>query len=136
MAIDPLPFSELLGIKLLSVAPERVEGELAVRDDLCTRPAVLHGGALMAHADTLGAIATVHHLPALELRAHAPGQHGEQHHPPHDEIDSEPGRYGHWRRSVLCRLSSGQACSISTRVPQKSLGCRNSTGLPCAPILG
>ena len=63
MAIDPLPFSELLGIKLLSVAPERVEGELAVRDDLCTRPAVLHGGALMALADTLGAIATVHNLP-------------------------------------------------------------------------
>ena len=29
-----------------------------------------------------------------------------------------------------------QACSSSTRVPQKSFGCRNSTGLPWAPILG
>ena len=63
MAIDPLPFSELLGIELRSVSPERVEAELKVREDLCTRPAVLHGGALMAFADTLGAIATVQNLP-------------------------------------------------------------------------
>jgi uncharacterized protein (TIGR00369 family) len=35
---------------------------LRVRDELCTRPAVLHGGALMALADTLGAIATVANL--------------------------------------------------------------------------
>jgi uncharacterized protein (TIGR00369 family) len=36
---------------------------LQVREDLCTRPAVLHGGAVMALADTLGAIATVDNLP-------------------------------------------------------------------------
>src|SRR5919197_6671442 len=63
MAIEPLPFSELLGIKIVSANPERVEGELTVREELCTRPAVLHGGALMALADTLGAIATVQNLP-------------------------------------------------------------------------
>src|SRR5262245_3663346 len=63
MAIDPLPFSDLLGIELRSVTPERVEAELKVRDELCTRPPVLHGGALMAFADTLGAIATVQNLP-------------------------------------------------------------------------
>src|SRR6266516_2583647 len=63
MTIDPLPFSELLGIELRSVTPERVEAELKVREELCTRPAVLHGGALMAFADTLGAIATVQNLP-------------------------------------------------------------------------
>jgi uncharacterized protein (TIGR00369 family) len=34
-----------------------------VREDLCTRPAVLHGGAVMTLADTLGAIATVANLP-------------------------------------------------------------------------
>jgi 1,4-dihydroxy-2-naphthoyl-CoA hydrolase len=33
-----------------------------VRDDLCTRPAVLHGGAIMAFADTLGAAATILNL--------------------------------------------------------------------------
>ena len=60
---DPLPFAQLLGLELLTVTAERVEAELRVRDELCTRPAVLHGGAVMALADTLGAIATVANLP-------------------------------------------------------------------------
>jgi len=53
-----MPFAELLGIKITSAAPERVTAEMSVRPDLCTNPAVLHGGALMAFADTLGAYAT------------------------------------------------------------------------------
>jgi 1,4-dihydroxy-2-naphthoyl-CoA hydrolase len=61
---DPLPFAKLLGLTVTSVTPEKVEAELPVRDDLCTRPAVLHGGAVMAFADTLGAIATIANLPA------------------------------------------------------------------------
>lgn len=60
---DPLPLARLLGVRLTSVAPERVEAEMEVRDEVCTRPAVLHGGALMALADTLGAVATVVNLP-------------------------------------------------------------------------
>ena len=59
---DPLPFAKLLGLELVTVTPERVEAVLRVREELCTRPAVLHGGALMALADTLGAIATVANL--------------------------------------------------------------------------
>jgi 1,4-dihydroxy-2-naphthoyl-CoA hydrolase len=58
-----LPFAQLLGIQFLSAAPERVTAELVVRDDLCTRPAVLHGGAIMAFADTLGGCATALNLP-------------------------------------------------------------------------
>ncbi len=57
------PFARLLGIRYLAVTPERVLAELPVRDDLCTTPAVAHGGALMAFADTLGALATVLNLP-------------------------------------------------------------------------
>lgn len=60
---DPLPLARLLGVRLTSVAPERVEAEMEVRDEVCTRPAVLHGGALMALADTLGAVATAVNLP-------------------------------------------------------------------------
>jgi uncharacterized protein (TIGR00369 family) len=48
----------LLGIRLTSIAPERVCGELDVRPDLCTTGGVLHGGAFMAFADTLGAVGT------------------------------------------------------------------------------
>ena len=63
MEVESLPFSDLLGIEIRSVGPERVEAELKVTEDLCTRPAVLHGGAVMAFADTLGALATVQNLP-------------------------------------------------------------------------
>ena len=58
-----LPFAELLGIDFVEAAPELVVAEMSVREDLCTRPAVLHGGAIMAFADTLGAAATILNLP-------------------------------------------------------------------------
>lgn len=60
--MEPLPFAALLGIEIVSASPEKVTAHLLVRDNLCTRPAVLHGGAAMAFADTLGAIATVLNL--------------------------------------------------------------------------
>ena len=58
-----LPFAALLGIHFLSATAERLTAELLVRDELCTDPAVLHGGAIMAFADTLGACATALNLP-------------------------------------------------------------------------
>ncbi len=60
--MDPLPFAALMGIEIIEATPEKVTAHLLVRDDLCTRPAVLHGGAAMALADTVGAIATVLNL--------------------------------------------------------------------------
>ena len=60
----PLPFAKLMGVTITEVTPERVSAELKVREDLCTRPAILHGGAVMAFADTIGAYATVANLPA------------------------------------------------------------------------
>ena len=58
-----LPFAKLLGMTFTGAEPDRVTAELVVRDDLCTRPAVLHGGAIMAFADTLGAAGTILNLP-------------------------------------------------------------------------
>jgi len=55
---------ELLGIEFVELAPERVLATLAIRDDLRTVGGALHGGTLMAFADTLGAVATVLNLPA------------------------------------------------------------------------
>ena len=55
---------ELLGVRIVSAIPERVVAELPVRDDLCTVPGILHGGAIMALADTLGAVGTVLTMPA------------------------------------------------------------------------
>jgi uncharacterized protein (TIGR00369 family) len=53
----------LLGIEFKSAEAERVVAELPVRAEICTRPQVLHGGAIMAFADTLGAIGTIINLP-------------------------------------------------------------------------
>jgi 1,4-dihydroxy-2-naphthoyl-CoA hydrolase len=62
MQLEPLPFAKLMGVSVVSVTPDMVIGELKVTDALCTRPAVLHGGAYMAFADTIGAVATVANL--------------------------------------------------------------------------
>jgi 1,4-dihydroxy-2-naphthoyl-CoA hydrolase len=58
-----LPFAELIGIEFTEATTEHVVARMIVRDDLCTRPAVLHGGAIMAFADTLGAAGTFLNLP-------------------------------------------------------------------------
>ncbi|MBV9861609.1 MAG: PaaI family thioesterase [Alphaproteobacteria bacterium] len=58
-----LPFAELLGIEFVNASKDRIVAELVVREDLCTRPAVLHGGAIMAFADTLGGVGTMLNLP-------------------------------------------------------------------------
>lgn len=58
-----LPFAKLLGIEIIETSPDKVTAQMIVRDDLCTRPAVLHGGAAMALADTLGAVATMLNVP-------------------------------------------------------------------------
>jgi len=58
-----LPFSDLLGIEFVHADKERVVAELIVRAELCTRPAIMHGGAIMAFADTIGAAGTILNLP-------------------------------------------------------------------------
>jgi uncharacterized protein (TIGR00369 family) len=54
---------ELLGIRLVEVTQEKVVATLKVRSDLCTTGRILHGGSIMAFADTLGAIGTVVSMP-------------------------------------------------------------------------
>ncbi|MGC1678418.1 MAG: PaaI family thioesterase, partial [Candidatus Binataceae bacterium] len=58
-----IPLAEMLGIRFLAAEPQRVTAELPVRAEICTVPAILHGGAIMAFADTLGACATMLNLP-------------------------------------------------------------------------
>src|SRR5262249_2487655 len=62
LTAQPLPFAALLGIELRSAEPEKIVAEMTVRADSCTRPAVLHGGAIMGFAGTLGALATLANL--------------------------------------------------------------------------
>ncbi len=57
-------FPGLMGVRLTLVEPDRVLAEMEVRPDLCTAGGILHGGAYMAFADTLGAVGTVVNLEA------------------------------------------------------------------------
>jgi len=54
---------ELMGIEFTDVTPDKVLARLAVRKDLCTVGDNLHGGAIMAFADTLGAVAAILSMP-------------------------------------------------------------------------
>jgi 1,4-dihydroxy-2-naphthoyl-CoA hydrolase len=54
---------EVLGIEFVEATKERVVARLAIKDELRTLGGALHGGTLMAFADTIGAAATVLNLP-------------------------------------------------------------------------
>jgi len=56
-------FPGLMGVEMTEVTPDRVCATLRVRPDLCTVGGILHGGAIMAFADTLGAVGTVVNMP-------------------------------------------------------------------------
>ncbi|MDF1719139.1 MAG: PaaI family thioesterase [Minwuia sp.] len=56
------PMARTLGIEFTKVEPELIEAELLVRPELCTFPDILHGGAVMALADNVGAVGTVVNL--------------------------------------------------------------------------
>jgi 1,4-dihydroxy-2-naphthoyl-CoA hydrolase len=60
---DAMPFSKLMGVTVSSAAKDCIVGELPVRPDLCTSGRILHGGAIMAFADALGAIGAFMNLP-------------------------------------------------------------------------
>jgi len=54
---------DLMGIEFTDVTPDKVAAQLVVRKDLCTIGDNLHGGAIMAFADTLGAVAAILNMP-------------------------------------------------------------------------
>lgn len=58
-----MPFAELKGVTFTEADKDRVVAKMLVRPDLCTLGQTLHGGAIMAFADSVGAAATVINLP-------------------------------------------------------------------------
>lgn len=61
---DTMPFSKLMGVEVAEAHVDKVVATLLVREDLCTAGGILHGGAIMAFADGLGAIGAFMTLPA------------------------------------------------------------------------
>ncbi len=58
-----MPFAELKGVTFTEAEKDRVVARMLVRPDLCTLGHTIHGGAIMALADSVGAAATVVNLP-------------------------------------------------------------------------
>ena len=56
-------FARLMGVELTLTELDRIIGSLTVREELTNGGGIIHGGALMAFADTLGAIGTMVNLP-------------------------------------------------------------------------
>ncbi|WP_415915955.1 PaaI family thioesterase [Speluncibacter jeojiensis] len=59
-----MPLTEHLGIELAEAGPDRVVGTMRWRPALTTAAGLLHGGALMALADSIGAVCAFLNLPA------------------------------------------------------------------------
>jgi len=60
----PMPLAVLMGITFVEAEKTKVVATMLVRDDLCTVGGSIHGGAVMAFADSVGAAATVINLPS------------------------------------------------------------------------
>ena len=60
---DMMPISRILGLELISSDKDRIVAELTVTESLCTTGRIMHGGAVMSVADTLGAIGAFLNLP-------------------------------------------------------------------------
>ncbi|ALG61949.1 PaaI family thioesterase [Citromicrobium bathyomarinum] len=58
-----MPFAKLVGVEITSATAEAIEGYLDVRDELCTTGGIIHGGAVMAFADAMGAVGAFVSLP-------------------------------------------------------------------------
>ena len=59
----PQPLAKLIGVEIVEATKARVVGRLVVRPEICTTFDTLHGGAIMAFADTLGATGAFLNLP-------------------------------------------------------------------------
>ncbi len=59
-----MPFAVATGVVLESAAPEEVVGSLAWAPERCTAGGMMHGGAVMTLADSIGAVCAFLNLPA------------------------------------------------------------------------
>ena len=100
--IAALPLAKTLGVELTVAEKDRVVGQLTVREELTTGGHILHGGAYMAFADSLGAIGAR----AEPARGHADDDAGEQ-----DQLPRQrPGRRDHHRaRRRRCTSAAAPA---------------------------
>ena len=61
--IAPLPYAKLLEIEIVEASKDAIRAKMKVRPEMCTSGHILHGGAIMSFADTLGAFGATMNLP-------------------------------------------------------------------------
>jgi uncharacterized protein (TIGR00369 family) len=62
-AHDLMPYTRLIGMEVLSVTAEEVVARLPWAPERCTSNDIMHGGALMSLADSVGAMVAIANLP-------------------------------------------------------------------------
>ncbi|AEF36354.1 MULTISPECIES: PaaI family thioesterase [Mycolicibacter] len=63
LVVSSMPFASALQIDVTDLTPQQVTATMAWAQERCTTAGILHGGALMAFADTVGAVCAVANLP-------------------------------------------------------------------------
>lgn len=63
LVVANMPLAAALEIDITELAPEQVSATMPWAPERCTTGGILHGGALMAFADTVGAVCAVANLP-------------------------------------------------------------------------
>ncbi len=63
LVVDSMPFAAALQIEVTDLTPQQVTATMAWAPERCTTAGILHGGALMAFADSVGAVCAVANLP-------------------------------------------------------------------------
>lgn len=61
--VATMPHAQALGVRVDSAAPEQVRAHLEFSTDKCTAGGALHGGVVMALADSVGALCAYLNLP-------------------------------------------------------------------------
>ncbi|RTL73271.1 MAG: PaaI family thioesterase [Hyphomicrobiales bacterium] len=113
-------FPGLMGVEIVEAGADKVVARMKVRPDLCTAGGVLHGGAFMAFADTIGAVGTVVNLPpntrttTIESKTNFMGAAPEGTTVTAESIPLHKGKSTQvWQTSI--RSEKGKLCAVVTQ---------------------
>lgn len=117
--LDPM-FPGLMGVEIVEAHPDKIVARMRVRANLCTAGGVLHGGAFMAFADTIGAVGTVVNLPpnsrttTIESKTNFMGSAPVDTYVTAESIALHKGKSTQvWQTSI--RSEKGKLCAVVTQ---------------------
>ena len=117
--LDPL-FPGLMGVEIVEALPDKIIARMRVRANMCTAGGVLHGGAFMAFADTIGAVGTVVNLPpntrttTIESKTNFMGSAPVDTYVTAESIPLHKGKSTQvWQTSI--RSEKGKLCAVVTQ---------------------